>query len=63
MYSTVLVKTVQLIYGNGIGLEGLAMKNILEYLENTALRVPDKAAAKDEKTQCTYSELLHRAKD
>lgn len=39
------------------------MKNILEYLENTALRVPDKAAAKDEKTQCTYSELLHRAKE
>ena len=39
------------------------MKNILEYLEQTAERFPEKVAAKDEKKQCTYSELKLRAKE
>ena len=39
------------------------MKNVLEYLENSAKMFPSKIAAKDEKTQCTYSELLNRAKE
>lgn len=38
------------------------MKNILEYLDNAALRFPDKIAAKDEKTQCTYDELRSKAR-
>lgn len=37
------------------------MKNILEYLENSALRFPDKIAARDEKNQCTFAELQRRA--
>lgn len=39
------------------------MKNILEYLECTAQKFPDKLAAKDEKTQCTYHQLYNRAKE
>ena len=39
------------------------MKNVLEYLENSAKMFPSKIAAKDEKAQCTYSELLNRAKE
>ena len=39
------------------------MKNILEYLEQTAGNFPEKVAAKDEKKQCTYSELNLRAKE
>lgn len=38
------------------------MKNVLEYLDNAALHFPDKIAAKDEKTQCTYEELRGRAR-
>lgn len=38
------------------------MKNILEYLDNTAVRFPDKIAAKDDKTQCTYEELRNKAR-
>lgn len=39
------------------------MNNILEYLEHTALCYPNKIAAKDDKKQCTYSELNNRAKE
>lgn len=39
------------------------MKNILEYLELTAEKHPDKLAAKDEKKQCTYRELNQRARE
>ncbi len=38
------------------------MKNILDYLENSAAEYPDKTAAIDENSSCTYSELLNRAK-
>lgn len=39
------------------------MKNVLEYLENSALLYPDKTAAKDDKTEIKYSELLTKAKE
>ena len=38
------------------------MKNILEYLDNVAMHFPNKIAAKDEKTQCTYEELRYKAR-
>ena len=38
------------------------MKNILEYLDSTALHFSNKIAAKDEKTQCTYEELRRKAR-
>ena len=38
------------------------MDNILEYLEHSKEMFPDKTAAKDEHTQCTYSELWQRAR-
>lgn len=34
------------------------MNNVLEYLETSAAVFPDKIAARDEKTSCTYRELL-----
>lgn len=38
------------------------MKNVLEYLEASALGSPDKIAVKDDKESCTYSELLNISK-
>ncbi|MDD2980151.1 MAG: amino acid adenylation domain-containing protein [Hespellia sp.] len=38
------------------------MKNVLEYLENSAEKYPDKIAVADEKKQCTFSELLSTAR-
>lgn len=38
------------------------MNNVLEYLESSAAAFPGKMAAKDDKTSCTYSELLSDAK-
>lgn len=38
------------------------MKNVLEYLEESARRVPDKVAYSDEKDSLTFSELLCRAR-
>ncbi|MBP3338188.1 MAG: amino acid adenylation domain-containing protein [Lachnospiraceae bacterium] len=38
------------------------MNNILEYLDSTVARFPEKIAAKDEKKQCTYLELQTRAR-
>lgn len=38
------------------------MKSVLEFLENSGNRFPDKAAVIDEKTQCSYFELIQRAK-
>ncbi len=38
------------------------MNNVLEYLEASAAFFPEKTAAKDDKTSCTYSELLEAAK-
>lgn len=37
------------------------MKNVLEYLEQSASRFPDKIAVKDEKKECTFMELQTRA--
>ena len=34
------------------------MKNVLEYLENTALKYPDKKGAVDDKEECSYEQLL-----
>lgn len=39
------------------------MKNVLEYLENSAALYPDKTAARDDKTEITYFELLSRARE
>ena len=39
------------------------MNNVLEYLENSAKNYPEKLAAKDDKNECTYKELLTRAKE
>ncbi len=36
--------------------------NVLEYLEASAKAYPEKIAAKDDKTCCTYRELEKRAK-
>ena len=33
------------------------MKNVLEYLEETANRLPDKMAVVDDKESCTFAEL------
>lgn len=38
------------------------MKNVLEYLENTAEKFPDKTAVDDGSRQFTYQELLNRAR-
>lgn len=38
------------------------MNNVLEYLENSATAFPGKTAVKDDKTSCTYLELLADAK-
>lgn len=38
------------------------MKNVLEYLEYTVDRFPDKIAAKDENIECTYEDLQLRAR-
>ncbi len=38
------------------------MKNVLEYLENSAQKYPDKTAVIDPDGQCSYSELIARAK-
>lgn len=38
------------------------MKNVLEYLEHTATLFPEKIAAKDENTECTYDELQAKAR-
>ena len=38
------------------------MKNILEYLERSAERFPDKTAFADENTACTFAELRERAR-
>ncbi|MCM1179463.1 MAG: amino acid adenylation domain-containing protein [Clostridium sp.] len=37
------------------------MNNVLEYLEASAAAVPEKTAVKDDKTSCTYIELLKDA--
>lgn len=39
------------------------MKNVLEYLEESFHRHPDKLAARDERTSCTYRELITEAKN
>ncbi len=38
------------------------MKNVLEYLENSAVKYPDKIAVADMESSCTYRQLLHNAK-
>ncbi len=38
-----------------------SLSNILEYLENSAKTVPEKTAVIDDKTSCTYAELLQDA--
>ena len=38
------------------------MKNVLEYLENTAQRYGDKVAIIEEEKKCTYNELLQKSK-
>lgn len=38
------------------------MKNVLEYLDNAAVCFPNKIAAKDEMTQCTYEELWEKSR-
>lgn len=38
------------------------MKNVLEYLEESTLKHPDKQAARDDKESCTYKELVRAAK-
>lgn len=38
------------------------MINVLEYLENSAARFPDKIAVKDDAGECTYAELEIRAR-
>ena len=38
------------------------MINIIEYLEATAQRFPDRIAAEDENTACTYAELRERSR-
>lgn len=39
------------------------MNNVLEYLEASVRACPDKTAAVDEKTSCTYKELKQRAEE
>jgi amino acid adenylation domain len=38
------------------------MKNVLEYLENSVEKFPDKIAVADMESSCTYQQLLHNAK-
>ena len=38
------------------------MYNVLEYLEQSAERFPDKISVKDNASECTYSELVTEAK-
>lgn len=38
------------------------MRNVLEYLEYSAVKHPDKIVAEDTKSKCSYMELLHNAK-
>ena len=38
------------------------MRNVLEYLESSAQRFPDKIAVQDESSCCTYHEFLEKAK-
>ncbi|MCM1272070.1 MAG: amino acid adenylation domain-containing protein [Clostridium sp.] len=38
------------------------MKNVLEYLEESTLKHPDKQVARDDKEACTYKELMETAK-
>jgi len=38
------------------------MNNVLEYLENSARKYPNKIVAIDSVSKCSYSELLHNAK-
>lgn len=38
------------------------MKNVLEYLESSAKKYPNKIAVKDQKSSCSYSELMENAK-
>lgn len=40
---------------------GLAVKSILEFIEDTVCRFPDRTAVADEKDAYTYRELLHTA--
>lgn len=40
----------------------MIQKNVLEYLENTVQRLPDKTAFADEKEALTFSELMERAR-
>ena len=39
------------------------MRNILEYLENSAEKYGSKTAVKDDKTSCTYQELKEKAQE
>ena len=39
------------------------MKNVLEYLERSAARYPDKVAFADVNEEITYAQLLQRAKE
>ena len=39
------------------------VKNILDYLENSAERLPEKTAVADEKAVFTYKELLEKAEN
>ncbi len=39
------------------------MKNILEYLEASAERYPAKVAARDDRGECTYSQLMMKARE
>ncbi len=55
--STVLCEIAQLKSS-----DGEPMKNILEYIENSALNYPDKAAFVDEQGALSYSELMKNAK-
>ena len=39
------------------------MKNVLEYLERSAARYPDKVVFADVNAELTYAQLLQRAKE
>ena len=39
------------------------VKSVLEYLENSAARFPDKKAVADDKSSMTYSELVNNARN
>ena len=40
-----------------VGIQKILMKNVLEYLVNTASRLPDKMAVTDGEEECSYREL------